>query len=254
MRLSRCRPCFPASMHPRPRRCRSRSRFMCGLPAAARAGSLLVYGTAKVADEVLAIADFGVRHYLNHWHEADVAGQDALGALGARCSATTQTCQGGQDPRRGRNVRRAAMAGDDFEVIPIPGHTRGDRLSLGQRPPSLPVHRRLGVSARGEWVAAVLDRAIVPPTSKASSSSRARFRRARPWAASAGQPCHAVTDKGDARRRIDAILERVRQGDDHWPALGAADRRACAGAGKGADHGLARAARRPISVPCPICP
>ena len=36
-----------------------------------------------------------------------------------------------------------------------------------------------------------------------------------PWAASAGQPCHAVTDKGDARRRIDAILERVRQGDDH---------------------------------------
>ena len=70
---------------------------------------LLVYGTAKVADEVLAIADFGgaVRHYLNHWHEADVAGQDALGALGARCSATTQTWQRwpGPTPRPERSPR-----------------------------------------------------------------------------------------------------------------------------------------------------
>jgi hypothetical protein len=36
-----------------------------------------------------------------------------------------------------------------------------------------------------------------------------------PWAATAGQACHATTDKADARRRIDAILERVRRGDDH---------------------------------------
>jgi hypothetical protein len=36
-----------------------------------------------------------------------------------------------------------------------------------------------------------------------------------PWAATAGRPFHAVTDKGDTRRRIDAILDRVRGGDDH---------------------------------------
>ena len=36
-----------------------------------------------------------------------------------------------------------------------------------------------------------------------------------PWAATAGQPFHAVTDKADAGRRIDAILERLRRGDDH---------------------------------------
>ena len=36
-----------------------------------------------------------------------------------------------------------------------------------------------------------------------------------PWAATAGQPFHAVTDQADARRRIDAILARVRRGDDH---------------------------------------
>ena len=36
-----------------------------------------------------------------------------------------------------------------------------------------------------------------------------------PWAATAGQPFHATTDRADAGRRIDAILERLRRGDDH---------------------------------------
>jgi hypothetical protein len=36
-----------------------------------------------------------------------------------------------------------------------------------------------------------------------------------PWLATGGQAFHAVTDKADARRRIDAILERLRRGDDH---------------------------------------
>ena len=36
-----------------------------------------------------------------------------------------------------------------------------------------------------------------------------------PWAATAGQPFYvAITDSADARRRIDAILERVRAGSD----------------------------------------
>ena len=30
-----------------------------------------------------------------------------------------------------------------------------------------------------------------------------------PWAATAGQPDHALTDRADTRRRIDAIIERV---------------------------------------------
>lgn len=36
------------------------------------------------------------------------------------------------------------------------------------------------------------------------------------WAASSGQPYHAVVDKTGTRRRIDAILERVRHGEDQW--------------------------------------
>jgi len=36
-----------------------------------------------------------------------------------------------------------------------------------------------------------------------------------PWAATGGQPYHAITDPEDRRRRIDAILDRVRHGEDH---------------------------------------
>jgi hypothetical protein len=36
-----------------------------------------------------------------------------------------------------------------------------------------------------------------------------------PWAATEGQPFYTAADKADARRRIDAILERVRRGEDH---------------------------------------
>lgn len=35
-----------------------------------------------------------------------------------------------------------------------------------------------------------------------------------PWAAS-GEPYYALTDPADARQRIDAILERLRRGENH---------------------------------------
>jgi hypothetical protein len=35
-----------------------------------------------------------------------------------------------------------------------------------------------------------------------------------PWGATAGQPWFAETDRADARRRIDAIIDRVRRGED----------------------------------------
>jgi hypothetical protein len=36
-----------------------------------------------------------------------------------------------------------------------------------------------------------------------------------PWAATVGQPYHALTDAADTRQRIDAIIERVRAGASH---------------------------------------
>ena len=69
---------------------------------------------------------------------------------------------------------------------------------------------------QGEWVAAVLESS--DRASYIESLERIKeldFDLLVPWAATAGQPFHAVTDKEDARRRIDAILERLRRGDDH---------------------------------------
>jgi hypothetical protein len=35
-----------------------------------------------------------------------------------------------------------------------------------------------------------------------------------PWTATSGRRAHAVTGRPDARRRIDAIVERIRSGAD----------------------------------------
>jgi glyoxylase-like metal-dependent hydrolase (beta-lactamase superfamily II) len=183
-------------------------------------GNLLVYGTAKVAEETGAIAQGGgvARHYLNHWHEADIAGEGAFGALAApvfcheadRAEVERTTAVAGTFAAR-------HMAGDDFEVIPIPGHTPGATAYLWHSGR----HRYLftGDSVylrKGEWVAAVLESSDRAAYIESLELVRGlEFDVLVPWAATAGQPFHAATDKADARRRIDAILERLRRGDDH---------------------------------------
>jgi glyoxylase-like metal-dependent hydrolase (beta-lactamase superfamily II) len=186
-----------------------------------RQGNLLVYSAGTVADDARAIEELGgiSRHYLNHWHEAAFGGGDRIvSTFGAplfchdneRQSVSETSSVAGTFSTRHRE-------GDDFEVIPIPGHTSGATAYLwdgGQ-------HRCLFTGdtlylREGEWVAAVLE-----------SSDRASYIESLelvkeldfdvlvPWAATAGQPFHAVTDKADAGRRIDAILERLRRGEDH---------------------------------------
>jgi hypothetical protein len=36
-----------------------------------------------------------------------------------------------------------------------------------------------------------------------------------PWAATGGQPYYSPTSRAGARRRIDAIIERLRRGESH---------------------------------------
>ena len=173
------------------------------------AGNLLVYG-AETAPAV----EGATRRYLNHWHEAMFA-TDLDG---------TPTFVHERDLER--SERRTAIGGTfserstldgDFELIPIPGHTPGATAFLWDGGE----HRMLFTGDSlflddGEWVVALDVRGSDRDAYVASLElvRELDFDVLVPWAATAGQPPHAVTDADDARRRLDAILERVRRGED----------------------------------------
>jgi glyoxylase-like metal-dependent hydrolase (beta-lactamase superfamily II) len=175
------------------------------------AGNVLVYSGGALEPD--AIEDLGgvSRRYLNHRHEA------MFGADGVTAPLFVHEDER-KDVERKLHVRgtfsKRHTLDDDFEVIPTPGHTTGATAYLWESGE----HRFLFTGDTislddGEWVAAVLD-----------SSDRERYIESLdlireldfdvlvPWAATAGQPYHAVTSRADARRRIDAIVERVRRG------------------------------------------
>ena len=147
------------------------------------------------------------RWYLGHGHEAmflpdsppasPLFAHAAEGVAGARAAFS-----------------RRHTLDDDFEVIPVPGHTPGATAYLWDSGE----HRLLFTGDTillddGQWVGAVL-----------GSSDRAAYLESLellrdldfdvlvPWAATKGQPYAAATDREDARRRIGWIIERVRDG------------------------------------------
>jgi glyoxylase-like metal-dependent hydrolase (beta-lactamase superfamily II) len=179
-------------------------------------GNILIYSTSGLETDAAAISSLGgiSRHYLNHWHEAMFASNWVNAPLFVHEAERDSVADAYHV--RGTFSRRHTFE-DDFEVIPTPGHTAGATAYLWDNGE----HRLLftGDSVYlndGEWVAAVL-----------ASSDRDRYIESLelireldfdvlvPWAASAGGAFHAATDRADARRRIDAILDRVRRGEDH---------------------------------------
>jgi hypothetical protein len=179
-------------------------------------GNLLVYSVTEFESDASAIQNLGgiARQYLNHWHEAMFASDRIDAPLfcheNERELVVEKTHVSGTFSRR-------HLLDDDFEVIPTPGHTSGATAFLWDSGE----HRFLFTSdtiylEEGEWVAVVLE-----------SSDRAAYIKSLellcelefdvlvPWVATSGQPYHAMTDKSDAQRRIDMILERVRRGENH---------------------------------------
>jgi glyoxylase-like metal-dependent hydrolase (beta-lactamase superfamily II) len=184
-------------------------------------GNLLVYSAPTVVADAPAIEELGgiARHYLNHWHEAAFGGADRIaGTFGAPlfCHESDRQPVAEKTEVAGTFFARH-MAGDDFEAIPIPGHTSGATAYLWDTTG----HRCLFTGdslylREGEWVAAVLESS--DRNAYIESLERIKdldFDVLVPWAATADEPFHALTDKVDTGRRIDAILERVRRGDDH---------------------------------------
>ena len=179
-------------------------------------GNLLIYSVAGLEADAAGIEDLGgiSRQYLNHRHEAGFASDWVTAPLFVHENELESVEK--RHHVRGTFSRRHLLD-DDFEVIPTPGHTSGATAYLwdsGQ-------HRFLFTGDTiyledGEWVAAVLGSSEREPYIESLELIRELdFDVLVPWAATAGQPYHAVTSHAEARRRIDAILGRVRRGEDH---------------------------------------
>jgi Metallo-beta-lactamase superfamily len=170
-------------------------------------GDVLVYSTETVEDPGNL-----TRWYLNHGHEAMFLPESVNAPLfvherdRAAVDAKTHV--------RAAFSRRFTLD-DDFEAIPIPGHTPGATAYLWDSGE----HRFLFTGDTiylddGEWVAAVLGSSDREAYVESLELIRGLdFDVLVPWIASAGQPYHAVTSAAGARRRIDAILERIRRGE-----------------------------------------
>ncbi len=178
-------------------------------------GNLLIYSTSGVSAAASATRTGGIaRHYLNHSHEALFASERV--GLAVFVHEAERTSVAARYRIRGTFSRRH-MLDEDFEVIPTPGHTPGATAYLWNSG----AHRVLFTGDTiylqdGEWVAAVLpssDRADY--IRSVESIGELDFDVLAPWAATAGQLPYAFTDRDDAKRRLDAIAERLRGGEDH---------------------------------------
>jgi glyoxylase-like metal-dependent hydrolase (beta-lactamase superfamily II) len=170
-------------------------------------GDVLVYAAPAIAG-----LDGVSRWYLNHRHEtmfaADGPGAPLFVHEGDRAAV-------GQKLHVRGTFSRRHVLDEDFEVIPTPGHTPGATAYLWDSGE----HRVLFTGDTiylddGEWVAAVLDSSDREAYVESLELIRGLdFDVLVPWAATAGQPYHAVTTAAETRRRIDAILERLARGE-----------------------------------------
>lgn len=182
-------------------------------------GNLLIYSTGTLAAGRQTVDKLGgiSRHYMNHRHEALFGCDEHANIFHAPLychenerAAVAEKCQVDQ------TFSERHKLGDDFEVIPTPGHTNGASAFLwntGQ-------NRCLFTSdtiyfAEEGWVATVLGSSDRKSYIESLELIRELdFDVLVPWAAPVGQPFHALTGKTDARRRIDAILARLRLGEN----------------------------------------
>jgi Metallo-beta-lactamase superfamily len=182
-------------------------------------GNLLVYSSSTIKQEAGFIRERGGvwRQYLNHGHEAWVA--EATGAWVASTFGAPLYAHENEK----REVSRAYdldgtfserhTLGDDFEVIPIPGHTGGATAFLWDTGEHRSLFTGDSITLEGdEWVAALLPSSDRDDYIESLELIRGLdFDVIVPWAASLGGSYYGLTDKSDVGRRIDGILEKMRR-------------------------------------------
>ena len=178
-------------------------------------GNLLVYAAPTLGAAAPAIEELGgvTQQYLNHWHEAAFGGDGVDAPL--LIHADDRAASEDSLPVDETFSDRAVLDGD-FEIIPTPGHTPGATAFLWHSGERRLLFTGDSVYLRdGDWVAAVLE-GTSDRTAYIESLELLRgleFDALVPWAAS-GESYYTLTDPADARQRIDAILERLRRGED----------------------------------------
>jgi glyoxylase-like metal-dependent hydrolase (beta-lactamase superfamily II) len=184
-------------------------------------GNVLLHSAPAVADDADEIGALGgiARHYLGHWHEAGLG----CDRFAARFAAPLHCHEDERAPVANTCAVAATFTerhrvDDDLEVIPIPGHTSGSTAFLWDTGQHRCLFTADSVYLRdGEWVAAVLEGSSDRQAYLASLAllKELDFDVLLPCAATHGKPFHAMTDRADAGRRLDAIIDRLRRGDDH---------------------------------------
>ena len=182
------------------------------------AGNLLVYSSTTIKQEADYVREKGGiwRQYLNHGHEAW-----ATDASVAWVAATFDAPLYAHENEKkeisrvydvdGTFYERHAL-GDDFEVIPIPGHTSGATAFLWDTGEHRSLFTGDSIVLEGdEWVAALLASSDRDDYVKSLELIRELdFDLIVPWAASLDGGYYGFTGKSETRRRIDEILERMR--------------------------------------------
>jgi len=183
-------------------------------------GNLSVYGAGPLWAEREAIRDLGgiSRQYLNHAHEASAESGLVDHEFNAPLTVhRDDAADVSASSPVGDVFASRHFDDDDFEVIPIPGHTAGATAYLWRGPEARVLFTGDSVFVRdGEWGAALLDGVSERSGYVASLELLAGldFDLLAAGVAPVGQPFTVATGPGDSGERLRAIAARLRAGGD----------------------------------------
>lgn len=184
------------------------------------AGNIVIYRSTELEGDAEEIEKLGgvSRQYLNHHHEASPATDRIAEIFDAPLHVHEADAEAASERSNvDETFSERHFLGDDFEVIPTPGHTDGATAFLW----GTGEHRVLFTGdtlffVRGRWRAAVLD-GVSDREKYIESLELIRsldFDVVVPGIAPEGEPFYEVVEKDEAERRIDEILVRLRRGED----------------------------------------